>query len=46
MEQDKGKINENRSKPGLALFFIMLTMGLTLLVMLIAVFILPLVWPL
>ncbi len=34
MDPDKGKNNDTRSKPGLALFFIMLTMGLTLLVML------------
>ena len=34
MDQEKGKNGENRGKPGLALFFIMLTMGLTLLVML------------
>ncbi len=34
MDKDSGKNTEGRAKPGLALFFIMLTMGLTLLVML------------
>lgn len=34
MNQEKGKPADHRSKPGLALFFVMLTMGLTVLLML------------